>query len=192
MEKIRKRRKISNKNRYFFIGINKGRLRIICDFDKKIKGIKKLYVLKKKFSLEDFFLNFFPNYKKYMIKKEIRYEKVLKLIFESKCLLEINKKYQEGITLRTLEAIFFQKKLITNNKKMKEYDFYNPKNIYILENTEFSNEEIIKVEKFLNEKSEIIDEKILENYTFESWIKKILKNIIDKNENTVFEDGKRK
>lgn len=180
--KSQQNKKCETKTDIFFIGINKGRLKIICDFDKKIKGVKQLFVLKEKYSLKDFFMSFFWEYKKYIIKKELKYEEVLKLISESKCLLEINKKNQKGITLRTLEAVFFQKKLITNNKKMKEYDFYNPKNIYILENTEFSNEEIIKVEKFLNEKSEIIDEKILENYTFESWIKKILKNIIDKNE----------
>lgn len=166
----------------FFVGINKGRLKIIYNFDKKIKGIKKLYILKNKFSIKDFICSFFMKYKEYMINKELEYEKVLELINESKCLLEINKKNQEGITLRTLEAIFFNKKLITNNKKIKEYDFYNSKNIYILEDEEVLEKESKKIEKFLNEENEKIKNKILENYTFESWIKNILKDTIGKGE----------
>ncbi len=39
---------------------------------------------------------------------------------------------QTGLTLRTMEAIFFKKKLVTTNKAIKHYLFYHPDNIFIL------------------------------------------------------------
>ena len=49
---------------------------------------------------------------------------------------------QSGVTLRSIEAILFNKKLITTNKSIKKYDFYNPNQIFILENENYS--DIIK------------------------------------------------
>lgn len=47
-------------------------------------------------------------------------------------LVEINQPGQSGLTLRPLEAAFFDKKLITDNKRVKDTAFYHPDRFYVL------------------------------------------------------------
>ena len=111
-----------------------------------------------------------------MRENTLSYEEVITKIKKSKCLLEINLEGQEGITLRTLEALFFNKKLITNNIKIKEYDFYNENNIYVINDKNISNETLIEIKTFLKLKKQKINDEILKKYTFEFWLKKVLNN----------------
>ena len=52
------------------------------------------------------------------------------------CMLEILQKGQTGMTMRTLEALFFNKKLITTNAAARLLPFYHPDNIYVLDGNE--------------------------------------------------------
>ena len=54
-------------------------------------------------------------------------------IDESKCILDIELPYQSGITHRTIESLARKKKIITTNQSVKDYPFYNPKNIYVID-----------------------------------------------------------
>lgn len=75
---------------------------------------------------------------------------------------------QRGLSFRAVESLGLKKKLVTNYEFIKEYDFYDPKNIYILrdENVE------IPIE-FFEQKYEEVDKKIYEKYSGKSWIKNI-------------------
>ena len=66
----------------------------------------------------------------------IPYTKVLQYVKKTKCMLEILQKESESETLRVFEAIFFDKKLITNNKKLQNRSYYDPQKIFCYENTE--------------------------------------------------------
>lgn len=46
-------------------------------------------------------------------------------------LVDINQKGQSGLTRRPIEALLWNKKLVTNNKDIVNYDFYSPDNIFI-------------------------------------------------------------
>ncbi len=98
-------------------------------------------------------------------KDYIQYDEYLELISKSKCILDYNQEGQVGLTLRPMEALFFSKKLITNNSDIKNYDFYNPKNIFILGENRME-----EVNKFINTPNEKIDEDIIKNYDFDSWV----------------------
>jgi hypothetical protein len=50
---------------------------------------------------------------------------------KTNCILEVVQNNQAAVTLRTLEAIYYGKKLLTNNKNIKKYSFYNPKYIQV-------------------------------------------------------------
>lgn len=63
--------------------------------------------------------------------KLIPYSEVCKRISKSKAILEINQISQIGYTLRTMESLFFEKKLITDNLAAKDLKFYNSNNIFI-------------------------------------------------------------
>lgn len=150
----------------YFIGLDKNRindLEKISEYFKEKEIKQKIQVLKDKKK----------KYKKYekieLIEKSLRYSEILENVFLSKCILEICQNGQKGLTFRTMEALFFNKKLISNNKNLKKYEFYNENNIYIL------NEEKRTIEEFFDEPFVEINEKIKEKYLFENWLKKIVK-----------------
>ena len=148
----------------FYIGIDReGRIKII-------NKLKKIFSNKK--------INYSFNLTKSPIKKAdknfiysnyIPYEKTLDLINKSNTILDLTKKSQYGLTLRPVEALFFQKKLITDNKNIKEYDFYNKDNIFIL-----GEDNIENINKFLGTEYKQISPKIKEKYTFEKWIDRLI------------------
>ena len=93
------------------------------------------------------------------------YDKYLELLSESNCILDYNEKGQSGLTLRPMEALFLEKKLITNNKDIKNYDFYNPSNIFIL-----GENNIEDIKEFINKPYEKVEQKIIDYYDFEQWL----------------------
>lgn len=62
----------------------------------------------------------------------ITYKQNIENVKQARCLLEINKPGQYGLTMRVMESLALKKKLITNNVAVKYYPFYNSNNIFIL------------------------------------------------------------
>ncbi len=60
------------------------------------------------------------------IRKSIPYSDVLKYVSESNCILEILQNNQAGPSLRYFEAVFYNKKLLTNNCHIVNFPYYNP------------------------------------------------------------------
>ena len=54
----------------------------------------------------------------------LSYKQVLEHIRESSCIVEVMDGSQEGVTLRTMEAICYNKRLLTNNRSIKQTGFY--------------------------------------------------------------------
>lgn len=116
------------------------------------------------------------------IKKEFRDTKISDFSFEkmetgdisnivsrSKVILDIEHPKQTGLTMRTIEMIGMQKKLITTNKDIINYDFYYPHNILVIsrENPELPYE-------FFNSSYRALDKNVYEKYNIENWIRDIL------------------
>lgn len=68
--------------------------------------------------------------KKAFYSKPIPYEDVIKLVMESRAILNITLPDQQGATLRDYESIFNEVKLITTNKNIKFFDFYDSNNVF--------------------------------------------------------------
>ena len=169
-------RMVEEKDSLFFIGVDKGRLGKIKNIDeifKKFFGIESKILLKK-----DLFKLYRKDEKKYFINELLSYENVCNEIQKSKYILDIVKNGQTGLTLRVLEALFYQKKLITNNKEIEKYDFYNPNNIFIIDDmNNISSEKIKKIDKFLKLNYEEVDKNIMKKYTIEAWLDTILEEV---------------
>ncbi len=95
----------------------------------------------------------------------ISYDEYLKNVSATKCILDYNQKGQTGLSLRPMEALFLEKKLITNNKDIKNYDFYNPNNIFIL-----GEDNIENIKEFMDKPYEKVEQKIIDYYDFEQWL----------------------
>lgn len=103
--------------------------------------------------------------------KQIPLNEVTNYIQNAKVLLDINRKKQLGLSFRVFESLGLEKKLITTNPDIKYYDFYNPNNILILDEKNIN----IPLD-FFNTEYKKIPEDILEKYTLEGWINKVLIN----------------
>lgn len=116
------------------------------------------------------------NQKNQNLHKKIEYinhpitkEENLNYIINSKIILDVQKSIQTGLTFRVFEAIGFRKKLITTNKEIINYDFYNPKNIFIW--TEETNS---IPDDFLNLPYQDLPREIFEKYSQKNWVETIL------------------
>lgn len=74
--------------------------------------------------------------KPYLHYYPVSYHDELMLAYNSNCIIEILKAGQNGISLRTCEAIVFNKKLVTNNQSVKQLPYYNPNYIKVISNAD--------------------------------------------------------
>lgn len=141
----------------------------IC-FIGKDKGRKKeLQNLKNQFENEGFTTNFYitathPRIQKIGYKKNISYRESLEITSASSCVLDYYEDPSAGLSLRAMESLFFNKKLITNNETIKDYDFYNSNNIFIL------GQEQRSIKEFMLTPLRKNNTEIQDSYLFETWL----------------------
>ena len=97
----------------------------------------------------------------------ISYDQYLNLISKTKCILDYNQSQQVGLSLRPLESLFFEKKIITNNTDIVNYDFYDSNNVFIL-----GKDNINDIKKFIDKPYKKIDKKIVDYYDYKTWLKR--------------------
>lgn len=101
--------------------------------------------------------------------EKIDFQEIGKILRESKCIVDIQRSEQEGLSFRPFEALGNNKKLITTNQDIIHYDFYNPHNIQVI------NEKNITLDaEFLNSDYQPISCDIYHKYTLENWVNLIL------------------
>ena len=88
---------------------------------------------------------------------------------QSKFILDMPQKNQEGLTIRTFEALALKRKLITTNHDIINYDFYDRSNIYVVKDNYIDFNDVF----FTSDYKELSSE-IYEKYSISSWLDKIL------------------
>lgn len=96
--------------------------------------------------------------------KPINYIHYINDVYNSNAILEVNRDEQDGFTLRTIEALHLEKKLITDNKTIKNAPFYSPQNIFIL-----GEDNIDMINEFINAPYNKEVSVYKEDYTVEAW-----------------------
>ena len=100
--------------------------------------------------------------------KSLDKDEVLEIIKKSKAVVDIHHPFQSGLTMRTMEMLGAKRKLLTTNKKIVEYDFYDENNISIFERDNVN----IDIEFFKNTFTNI-DKNVYEKYSISEWLQKI-------------------
>ncbi|MDR2121682.1 MAG: hypothetical protein LBP34_01020 [Flavobacteriaceae bacterium] len=151
----------------------------ISSLDKRTPILEKVAQIldEKKFSYEFIVVNrkqinlYTPKIRtkiKYLNKMVSR-EESLEKIKNSNLMIDIQRPEQLGLTFRVFESLGCHKKLITTNKDIVNYDFYNPANILLID------AENIKIpDEFLNSEYQDVPEHILDKYNVRTWVKRIL------------------
>lgn len=107
--------------------------------------------------------------------KSLSKNQVIELISSSKVIIDIEHISQNGLTMRTIEMLGANKKILTTNKNIVNYDFYNSNNCFVFDRNN------IKIDQsfFKNDFNEI-DEKVYDKYSLSSWIEFIFTEKKDK------------
>ena len=123
--------KMKEKYDLLFVGNDKGRAALLYTIYKKanLLGLKCKFIIN---NLEDGT----PKIEGIEYNRELSYLDILKLVQESKALLEILQEGQGGATFRTYEAICYNKILVTNNQYVVDFPMYNERYVQIITNTE--------------------------------------------------------
>ena len=149
-----------NSHAIFFVGVDKGRASLLNEMYR--------YCLKNNIKTD---INIICNADDEEVLKPLRkhsfmeYGEVLKRVNSSNAVLDLCKPGQVGMTYRAMEALFFNKKIITNNQSYKSLPFFNDNAIYIIENNDFTN-----LVSFLESTNEKYSDDIKEYYMINNWI----------------------
>jgi len=90
---------------------------------------------------------------------------MLEFLKQSKIILDIQRPCQKGLSFRVFESLSFQKKMITTNKDIINYDFYNPNNIFVVEDINRINIS----HAFFKSEYQKIDPSIVQSYHISNW-----------------------
>lgn len=96
--------------------------------------------------------------------------KNMQILNEIDIIVDFVNPLHHGLSFRVFESLYYQKKLITNNKAVCQYDFYHPNNILIWDKEDLSH----KIQDFLAKPYKSVDSKIVKKYGFGNWIRNIL------------------
>ena len=96
----------------------------------------------------------------------ISYQQNLQFSQQSGVLADFVISSHKGLSLRTFEAIGYQKKLITTNAEVAKYDFYHPDNMYIWDGKSCDG-----LLEFLARPYHVLDRAIREKYSFGNWLR---------------------
>ncbi|MBP7731496.1 MAG: hypothetical protein KA114_07675 [Bacteroidales bacterium] len=97
--------------------------------------------------------------------KKLKYSEMISVIKNSRAILDIAHINQRGLSTRVFEALGAKSKIVTTNKSIIDYDFYNQHNILLID----PNKPVIP-NIFLESAYEDYDIKILKNYYIKKWI----------------------
>ncbi len=107
-------------------------------------------------------------------KKEVHFNPIslkntLYIISDSKCILDLNFTGQKSLSMRAFEAMASMTKYITTNPEIEKYDFYNKRNILIIDVNNID----IPLD-FINSPFEKIPPSILQRYSVKQLVDDIL------------------
>lgn len=105
----------------------------------------------------------------------ISYQEYLRQLSLSRCVIDICQQGQTGITRRPLEALFYNKKLITNNPAIRQYNFYRPENIFI-----WGEDAVCQLHDFIHTPVLSVPSEIKRRYDINEWLTQFLKKEPDK------------
>lgn len=101
---------------------------------------------------------------------KLSFERIAHVFSRSVCILDAPQSGQTGLTMRTIEALGAKRKLITTNQTIKDYDFYDPANIYVYT----PGEEFDFESEFFNSPYNELPADIYEKYSLTHWVSSLL------------------
>jgi len=149
-----------------FIGRDKGRGEYLLDLENHMRslGLVTKFIITADGKLSK---------KKGYYQNEIPYSEVIDYATRSRAILNIAMENQRGVTLRDIESVFLNTKLITTNKHIVDADFYNPENVFILDE-----QDITQLPGFLSTDPVPVDSSLLRKHSIDGMLDEITRSEI--------------
>ncbi len=119
---------------------------------------------------------------KLISKEEVSFNKISKdevanIFRASKCVIDIQRFHQTGLTMRTFEVLASGSILVTTNHWIKETEFYDPNYIVVLENIQNVEDKVTEIKEKIKKCSinTGFDELKFEKYYINNWIDEFFK-----------------
>jgi hypothetical protein len=155
------------KRNFIYIGSIDNRLKFLNDFGEHLKKHHQsflFYAIGKKAFINKLKQIFFGKNKNIIFqKKRFTQNETLNMYAESEIIVDLIRDNQSGLSFRIFEALGLQKNIVTNNKTIKTYDFFEFEKIEIFSNS-FEN---------LTFSNSNYPEKIISKYHIQNWIKNV-------------------
>ncbi len=103
-------------------------------------------------------------------------DEILNKIAESRIVIDIHHPNQLGLTMRVLEMLGAQKKIITTNASVKEYDFYLPDNICVIDRLHPQLDKSFMICEYVP-----LSQQIYHKYSIDGWLEEIFQIVTRKN-----------
>lgn len=147
----------------FFLGRDKNRGPRLASYNEKFKELG--LTLYSYICADRAFLQF----KNKNYKPLLKYEEYLKLLKNTKAILNIMPEGQTSVTQRELETAFFNIKCVTTNKGILQSDLYDKSRYFVLDVDDYST-----LKDFLNSPIKPVDKKILDKYSLAELVREFV------------------
>lgn len=99
----------------------------------------------------------------------IDYTTILDYISKSIAIVDFVQDGQSGLSQRPMEALFFERKLVTNDRGILSQEFYSPENVFVL-----GLDPLHLLPAFINRPYKPLDAMVREQYDFGVWVSRIV------------------
>lgn len=170
LPKISQEKKIPHLDLFYITSHDKSRIKLINQLGEKLDDLKINYkiVIAGKKGWKNKFSQIFSSKKNKNIsfqRNNISHQKMMTYYYDSKVILDLMRENQIGLSFRVFEAMALEKKIITNNPHIKQYSFYNPNNILVLDKS------ISNINSdFFTTPYQPLSPEIYHQYTIENWV----------------------
>lgn len=147
--------------------------------------LKKIKTWAENAGLKSYFFMYFPskilyfkyrisNLRKHIDQNDFSYiskksSETRDILLSSNVVVDIQHPRQTGLTMRTVEMLGLGKKMITTNADIRNYDFYNPQNILVIDR-----DNPVIDEDFIRIPYEQVDENIRNRYSLEGFVRELM------------------
>ncbi|ERT32867.1 hypothetical protein AB6N30_08285 [Fusobacterium animalis] len=167
--------KKENEIKYIFSFIGEYSLRRSNLLKKIVQDYKKSFIYLY-YSPYIYLLKYLFN-KEYKI-KDIKFSKISRenynnILQESEIIIDLINSEQTGVTQRSLDAIFLEKKIITNNANIKLSPIYLENNVLVINEDQTKEKIISKVNTFLSTEYIKYPKEVIKYYSLDKWVEEL-------------------
>lgn len=100
----------------------------------------------------------------------VSYKDYIKRLAKSRAILDLTQNGQTGFSMRVMESIFHDKKLVSDNEHLLTADFYDESRIYVLGHDKRT------LKQFIETQMKPYSAQTKDYYSFEKWLSRFTKN----------------